>query len=233
MIKKPNNYVIVNKLDSNNLPRKNIPNLDNINKRIITENRNIIPENNNFKQNIVSSNLVNQNMIENKLLNSNLTKVNTPTNIGKLNNLSALNKKILIKNNNKIIELQSNKNIKVIDGFKNAFFTDTIFRMLSYYIFCYIIISFTLFPNCLLKGNSIFIAIIWLVIDLIRICFSKLNNQEINNLMMVASILMETGIIIYTIFSIINAYREFVKWKKMNNNQNTSIKEYIKYTFTQ
>ena len=232
MIKKPNNYVIVNKLDSNNLPRKNIPNLDNINKRIMTDNRNIIPENNNFKQNIVSPNLVNQNMIENKLLNSNLTKVNTPTNIGKLNNLSALNKKILIKNNNKIIELQPNKNIKVIDGLKNAFFTDTIFRMLSYYIFCYIIISFTLFPNCLSKGNSIFIAIIWLVIDLIRICFSKLNNQEINNLMMVASILMETGIIIYTIFSIINAYREYVKWKKMNN-QNTSIKEYIKYTFTQ
>jgi len=51
--------------------------------------------------------------------------------------------------------------------------------------------------------------------------------------MMVASILMETGIIIYTIFSIINAFREYVKWKKINNNQNISIKEYIKYTFTQ
>ena len=187
MIKKPNNYVIVNKLDSNNLPRKNIPNLDNINKRIKTENRNIIPQSNNFKQNIVSPNLVNQNMIENKLLNSNLTKVNTSTN-GKLNNLSALNKKILIKNNNKIIELQPNKNIKVMTDSKMHFLlilylNVILLHFLLHYYFLYFI------SKLFVKGNYIY-SIILLVIDLIRICFSKLNNQEINNLM-VASILMK------------------------------------------
>ena len=171
-------------------------------------------------------------------INKSSNPINTPTsNIMKLNRLSTLNKKILEKPNQSYISPTTSLNSNTSDtsplnGIKIALSNDKSLRLLIYFIIFYSIIAILFFPSLENKGAAITFAIIWIVIELIRVSITSLKQTNAIIIIKSASMLMEISLIIYTIFSIINAYKEYIKWRKLNNNTLT-LKDYIKKTFTQ
>lgn len=172
---------------------------------------------------------------------SNITNNAPISNTLKLNKLSTLNKKILETQNQTQVpnvpsvnnsNISNNiSNIGSLNGIKIAFSNDKSLRLLIYFIICYSLVAILFFPSLENKGSAITFAIIWIVIELIRVSITSLKQTNATIFVKSASMMMEISIIIYTIFSIIYAYKEYIKWKKSNNNTLT-LKDYIKKTFT-
>ena len=205
-----NNFVVVRKLDNNNTALESI-------------NRNQLNTTVNNPTNIIPK---------------------TNTNISRINNLSELNRRILRQkeNNTKIIDekinvklepkkicIDQNSQVENKNSFFYTFKRDNSIRILTYFILIYAFLAILLFPSCSDKGNAVFFASIWLAIELLRVSILQLRNQNSNIVALSASVIIEIGLLIYTVFLIRRTYKYYKKWSKENESNN--LIDYIKHTF--
>tara|TARA_Y100000389_G_C17404198_1_gene487126 strand:- start:911 stop:1369 length:459 start_codon:yes stop_codon:yes gene_type:complete len=128
-----------------------------------------------------------------------------------------------------------------LTGLKHAFVSDKSARTVISIVVIHILVSLLFVPTIFFKSLIIGFAIIWLSIELLNTSIEAtvdriglkyhILSKNAKDLAAGAGLIAEIGVLITSILVIIHSYKEYKKWKNIEDNNDKSLIEYIKWTY--